>query len=134
MWQIMLKLIGLELSVNLDKTNTPPQPNPTLGQTFSQLNHAGPPSNFQNIFPIIYQHELWYKGWHPPSSLRSGTLYVLQFPNFGPDLNHVRSSSNFQDIFLIIYLLDLWCQWWPRPPSLHSGTLNVLKNPKVGQI
>ena len=54
-------LIGLNRSLYLTKTNptpTPAQPNPDMGKTFPQLNHVGSSPNFQDIFHIIYQHDL----------------------------------------------------------------------------
>ncbi len=59
-----------------------PRPDPDLtrpqGQTFSQPNHVGSPSNFQDIFQTIYQHDLIL---HHPPSLQSGTLNVLHAQN-----------------------------------------------------
>ena len=92
----------------------------------SRLNYDGSLSNFQDIFLIIYQHDLWWKDDPDPPSLQSGTLIV---PNEARKLNLVRSSSNFQDIFLIIYQHNIWCQRWPLPPSLRSGIMNILQAP-----
>jgi hypothetical protein len=44
----------------------------------SQPNHVGSSSNFQDIFHIIYQHDLWSKDDHDPPSLQSGTINILQ--------------------------------------------------------
>jgi hypothetical protein len=72
---------GFDHSLNLTKTNlTPTQPNPTQPKpqpqviTFSPLNHVKSSLNFQDIFHIIYQHDI--------ISLQSGSLNILQVPNF----------------------------------------------------
>ena len=77
------ELIGLNRSLILEKTQpNPPTPTPPdRGQTFSQPNHARSSPNFQDIFPILYQHDLWCQRWPHPPSLQSGTLNVLQAPN-----------------------------------------------------
>ena len=93
------------------------------------LNHVGSSSNFQDIFLIIYWHDLWCQRWPHPPSLQSGTLNILQVPNEASQLNHDGSPWNFQDIFLIIYQHHLWCQRWPHPSSLQSGTINIIQAP-----
>ena len=62
---------------------TPTPPPPQRGITFSQPNHVRSSSNFQDIFLTIYQHDLWCQmSPHPPRP-QSGTLNVLQVPNWG---------------------------------------------------
>ena len=69
-----------ELSLYLTKKQPNPHP---WGLNFSQLNHVRSSSKFQDIFHIIYQHDIWYQRWPPHLSLQSGTLNLLQVPNLG---------------------------------------------------
>ena len=88
------------------------------------LNHIGDSPNFQDIFPIIYQHDLWCQRWSHPPSLQSGTLNILQAPNLG-FFSQIISyfDKNFQDRPQHY----LWCSTWPDSSSLHSGTINILQ-------
>ena len=104
-----------------------------MSQTFYLLNNVGSSSNLQEIFPIIYWHNLWFQKWPIPSSLHSGSPNVLKFPDFCQQLNHVGSSPNFQEISTITQGHDLWFQRWPIPSSLKSGTHKVLQVPNEGQ-
>ena len=71
--------------------NQPPNPTPNSptpqpqrqGITFSRLKHVGSWSNFQVIFHLINQHDLWCQRWPYPPSLQSETLNVLQVRNLG---------------------------------------------------
>ena len=81
-WTICF-FIGLNRSLRENLTLTEPQ----LGQTFSLPYHVGSSSNYQDIFPIIYQHDLWCKRWNNPcqthkwfsrsSAFRKEYYYIL---------------------------------------------------------
>ncbi len=68
-----------------------PQRPPSPQLMLSRPNHVWSWSNFQDIFLIIYQHDLWCQRWPHPPSHQSGTPNVIQAPNFG-FLSQIRSN------------------------------------------
>ena len=72
---------------NVTPSSKSPIRNPQCPQSpqlmLLQPNHVGFSPNFQDIFKIIYQHDLWCQRWCHPTSLQSGTLNVLKVPNLG---------------------------------------------------
>ena len=73
---------------NLTKLNQHPplpyiQPPSIWGIIILWLKQLWSSSNIDNIFPIIYWHNLWSQRGPHPSSLQSGTLKVLQVKNAG---------------------------------------------------
>ena len=132
--------MSLSKSINIDRLkpilklreNQPP--NLTRGQTFSQPNHVQSFSIFQDIFLIIYQHDLWGQIWPHPTSLQSGTLNVLQAPNLGflsqimTNLDQTsRKGPSATNKILFDFQLTM-----THTLSPQSGTFNVLKAPNIG--
>ena len=75
-------LNGFDHSLNLEKTDPTPTPTrPDRGQTFSQPNHVQSSSNFEDIFLIIHQPDLWCQRLPHPSKSPVRNLNVLQAPN-----------------------------------------------------
>ena len=111
------QLNGFNHSLNLEKTR--PNPNPTLtptrGITFSQLKHVRSLSNFQDIFLIIYQPDLWCQIWPHSSRLQSGTFIILQVQNLYflsqimSDLDQFPSPRSEGDVFETI--LNMIVSW-----------------------
>ena len=107
-WSIDLLKPILKLTGN-------PHNHPNCGITCSLPNHVRSSPNFQYIFPIIYQHDLWCHRWPLPPSFKSGTLNVPKAPTYAFS---AKSSRIFTKI----------SGYLPNPPNFQSGTLNGMSS------
>ena len=88
------------------------------------LNHVRSPSNFQDIFLIIYLHDFWCP------SLQSGTLNILQVPNLGQILIIFIKFSGYLPNHLLT-----WLMMSERTPSSKFPVKNLQhpSSPKISQ-
>ena len=115
---------GFDHSSNLTKTN---QPDPTRpGNNFSLLKHVRSSWNIQDISHTFYQHDLCQR-WPPPTSLHSGTINVIQIPNFS-FLCHIMSDLH-QTFRISCISFKTWFMMSKMTPSFKSPFRNPESHP-----